>query len=170
MIHSAVNGGREDVVLFAGNGCTGAIEKVTRLLDLQRRPDSTAKLGCKYPGCQRRFESKIAYQLHTRTHGDAWVAQDPGPSKTCRIKPSTLKGKNRPVVFHGPMEHHSNILMWRECDVDVESVRPSPEGDGLDLDYLETLLKKYRGRALVIGSFSAASNVTGKMPHKAHCF
>src|SRR5438034_10512921 len=34
IIHRAVNGGDEDVVLFCGSGATGAIDKLMRLLDL----------------------------------------------------------------------------------------------------------------------------------------
>ncbi|CAM9186075.1 unnamed protein product, partial [Hapterophycus canaliculatus] len=69
-----------------------------------------------------------------------------------------------PVVFIGPFEHHSNILPWRENNVDVVAIAESAEG-GLDLQDLELQLKKYSSRRLKIGecSFAAASNVTGAM-------
>lgn len=66
----------------------------------------------------------------------------------------------RPVVFIGPYEHHSNELPWRESIADVVVI--DEDADGLiDQALLEEKLKQYRHRPLVIGSFSAASNVTG---------
>jgi len=68
---------------------------------------------------------------------------------------------NGPVVFIGPYEHHSNILMWRESIAEVVEIKLNSEGY-LDLEDLENKLKdeKYSER-VKIGSFSAASNVTG---------
>ncbi|KZL16698.1 aminotransferase class V-fold PLP-dependent enzyme [Pseudovibrio sp. Ad37] len=68
--------------------------------------------------------------------------------------------KERPVVFIGPYEHHSNELPWRESIADVVSI-PLCEGGQVCLDDLEKQLIKYADRPLKIGSFSAASNVTG---------
>ncbi|MBO0747728.1 MAG: aminotransferase class V-fold PLP-dependent enzyme [Acidimicrobiaceae bacterium] len=66
----------------------------------------------------------------------------------------------RPLVFIGPYEHHSNELPWRESIADVVVV--GEDGDGrIDLDGLERDLVEHRRRPLIIGSFSAASNVTG---------
>ena len=65
-----------------------------------------------------------------------------------------------PVVLIGPYEHHSNLLPWRESKALVVEV-PEGEGGGPDLAVLEELLKKHSGSDLLIGSFSAASNVTG---------
>lgn len=66
----------------------------------------------------------------------------------------------RPVVFIGPFEHHSNELPWRETIADV--VRISEDADGhIDSAQLEQRLIEYADRPLKIGSFSAASNVTG---------
>ena len=67
---------------------------------------------------------------------------------------------DRPVVFIGPYEHHSNELPWRESLADVVTI--DEDADGLiDLAMLERELEKYADRPLKIGSFSAASNVTG---------
>jgi selenocysteine lyase/cysteine desulfurase len=66
----------------------------------------------------------------------------------------------RPVVFVGPYEHHSNELPWRESIADVVVIGLDAEG-GVDLDQLEEELRRYRGRLFKLGSFSAASNVTG---------
>ena len=66
----------------------------------------------------------------------------------------------RPVVFVGPMEHHSNELPWRESIADVVQIPEDLDGH-LDLAVLEQRLREYADRPLRIGSFSAASNVTG---------
>ncbi len=68
--------------------------------------------------------------------------------------------ERRPVVFIGPFEHHSNELPWRESIADL--VRIPADGDGhIDIKRLEAELRRYADRPLRIGSFSAASNVTG---------
>jgi len=66
----------------------------------------------------------------------------------------------RPVVFVGPYEHHSNELAWRETIADVVEIPADPDGH-IDLARLEAELVRTGGRPLRIGSFSAASNVTG---------
>ncbi len=71
-----------------------------------------------------------------------------------------LEQASNPVVFIGPYEHHSNILPWRESKAEIVEIPESPEG-GPDLDYLEQALTRHAGSDLMIGSFSAASNVTG---------
>lgn len=71
-----------------------------------------------------------------------------------------ISQSERPVVFIGPFEHHSNELPWRESIADV--VRIEEDADGhIDLAQLERELEAHRDRPLKIGSFSAASNVTG---------
>jgi selenocysteine lyase/cysteine desulfurase len=66
----------------------------------------------------------------------------------------------RPVVFIGPYEHHSNEIPWRESLADVVTIHEDPDG-GVDQEELRVQLEKYADRPLRIGSFSAASNVTG---------
>ncbi|MCO4745696.1 MAG: aminotransferase class V-fold PLP-dependent enzyme [Proteobacteria bacterium] len=120
IIHEAVGGSDEDVVIFTGSGATGAINK---LIDC---------LGIRIPS-----ELDEAYKLSDQIPAD-----------------------ERPVVFIGPYEHHSNELPWRESIADVVVI--DEDGDGrIDLDLLERELKRFEGRPLKIGSFSAASNVTG---------
>ncbi len=62
-------------------------------------------------------------------------------------------------VFIGPYEHHSNELPWRELGVQVIRIPEAPEG-GVCLASLEQQLQQHQHKRL-IGSFSAASNVTG---------
>ncbi len=68
--------------------------------------------------------------------------------------------EERPVVFIGPYEHHSNELPWRESIADVVCI-PEDSRGRVDLAELEAKLGEHRDRPLRIGSFSAASNVTG---------
>jgi selenocysteine lyase/cysteine desulfurase len=73
---------------------------------------------------------------------------------------AAIPAHERPVVFIGPYEHHSNELPWRETIAEV--VRIPEDADGhVDLAALEQALVATDGRPLRIGSFSAASNVTG---------
>ncbi|GIF21698.1 selenocysteine lyase/cysteine desulfurase [Actinoplanes tereljensis] len=67
---------------------------------------------------------------------------------------------DRPVVFIGPYEHHSNELPWRESIAEVVPIGADSTGH-VDLFELEERLREYASRPLRIGSFSAASNVTG---------
>ena len=68
--------------------------------------------------------------------------------------------EERPVVLVGPYEHHSNELPWRESIADVVTIREDSDGR-VDLAHLEEELLRHADRPLRIGSFSAASNVTG---------
>jgi len=67
---------------------------------------------------------------------------------------------SKPVVFIGPYEHHSNELPWRESVADVVLIPQDADGH-IDIPCLEQRLVEYADRPLKIGSFSAASNVTG---------
>jgi selenocysteine lyase/cysteine desulfurase len=66
----------------------------------------------------------------------------------------------RPVIFIGPYEHHSNELPWRESVGTVITIDEDADGH-LDIDQLREKLIEHDDRPLKIGSFSAASNVTG---------
>jgi selenocysteine lyase/cysteine desulfurase len=68
--------------------------------------------------------------------------------------------EERPVVFTGPFEHHSNELPWRESIADVVVIHEDADGH-IDQRQLEQELVRHADRPLRIGSFSAASNVTG---------
>jgi selenocysteine lyase/cysteine desulfurase len=68
--------------------------------------------------------------------------------------------EERPVVFIGPFEHHSNELPWRESIADLVVIPQDADGH-IDIDRLEKELVAHAERPLKIGSFSAASNVTG---------
>jgi len=66
----------------------------------------------------------------------------------------------KPLVIITHMEHHSNQTTWVECLCDVEIIRRNE--DGLpNLNHLEEILKANKNREMIIGSFTACSNVTG---------
>ena len=73
---------------------------------------------------------------------------------------AAIPRRARPVVFVGPYEHHSNELLWRESVADVVRIAEDATGQ-VDTAHLERELIRYAERPLRIGSFSAASNVTG---------
>jgi selenocysteine lyase/cysteine desulfurase len=120
IIRDAVGGDDETVVIFAGAGCTGAIDKLIGVLGL-----------------------RIPADLEDRYHLSDAIPAD-----------------QRPVIFIGPFEHHSNELPWRESIADVVVIPQDVDGH-IDAGALERELDRHADRSLKIGSFSAASNVTG---------
>ncbi len=62
------------------------------------------------------------------------------------------------TIIHGPYEHHSNILPWRESGAMVIEIPEAAHG-GPDMAALDRALANAQG--LIVGSFSAASNVSG---------
>ncbi|WP_425052837.1 aminotransferase class V-fold PLP-dependent enzyme [Psychromarinibacter sp. S121] len=71
-----------------------------------------------------------------------------------------VAGGARIAVLTGPYEHHSNILPWRESGVEVIEIAEAATG-GPDMAALAEALRQVEGYDLVIGTFAAASNVTG---------
>lgn len=87
----------------------------------------------------------------------------PPATKTRLNKPvhELVDEKKSPIIFVGPFEHHSNDVMWRETIGKVIEVELTADGL-IDLNDLEKKVSnpEYKHRDK-IGSFSAASNVTG---------
>lgn len=73
-----------------------------------------------------------------------------------------LQPDERPVVFCTHMEHHSNQTSWIETICDLVVLQPADDG-GIDLQYLESLLRQYQNRPLKIAAITSGSNVTGVM-------
>lgn len=71
--------------------------------------------------------------------------------------------EDRPVVFVTHMEHHSNHTSWLETLADVVVLEPDKDMN-VQPEQLRSEIKKYSNRKLLIGSFSACSNVTGVQP------
>lgn len=121
-IRRSLNARDDDVVLFVGSGCTGAINRLIAVLGL-RLPESLE--GC--------------------------VDLD-----------QALPPNTRPLVVRSRMEHHSNDIPWRETFAVTEYVGYDEQGrpDWRELDRILSL-PQHRDRIYKIGTFSAASNVTG---------
>ncbi|EWM09851.1 aminotransferase [Kutzneria sp. 744] len=68
--------------------------------------------------------------------------------------------RDRPVVFIGPFEHHSNELLWRESICEVVTIPEDASGQPSHSALREELVR-HADRSVKIGAFSAASNVTG---------
>lgn len=81
------------------------------------------------------------------------------PATRSTIGEANLRAAQLPLVLVSPYEHHSNELSFREGLCDYLRVPLSESGE-IDLLALERILKLNAGRR-IIGSFSAASNVTG---------
>lgn len=71
-----------------------------------------------------------------------------------------VRGGGKVRVLVGPYEHHSNLLPWRESGAEVIEVPEAADG-GPDLAVLAARLVEATGYDMVVGTFSAASNVTG---------
>lgn len=121
-VNARVEGAAEhgDVVLWAGSGATGAIDRLIRILGLER--------------------------------GGAFATD---PSAEASLPPSA-----RAVVLVGPWEHHSNLLPWRESAALVVPIGEGSDGRLCQRQLKEQLLA-HRAAPLLVGAFSAASNVTG---------
>ncbi|MFP4547477.1 MAG: aminotransferase class V-fold PLP-dependent enzyme [Fidelibacterota bacterium] len=137
-IKDYVNAGEEGRIIFTGTGATGGITRLLQILGLFWAPATEARIRKYLEVCKER-----------------------GKIIGCNNFLSEYMKNHQPVVFVGPYEHHSNEIMWRHtfCEV-VET--PIGRDGYLDLAALEEYLNdpKYDDR-YKIGSFSAASNVSG---------
>ena len=73
------------------------------------------------------------------------------------------KLEERPLVFNSGQEHHSNLLPWREVGCEMVKISELPTGE-VNAEDLERKLSSHRKQSktrLIIGLFSAASNVSG---------
>jgi len=133
-IKRSVNAGPAGRIVSVGSGATGAIDKFQQIIG-------------------------VAFPPATRQNLDRMMRQALG-AKACAEFAGFLD-LHQPVVFVGPYEHHSNEVTWRQGLASVIEVKLNAEGN-VDLGHLEALLQEpvYQDR-LRIGSFSAASNVTG---------
>jgi len=131
-IKNLVNSGENGKIISVGSGATGALLKLQQILGIYSPPATL-----------ERFNQAI---IDSNCEG-------------CNI----LKNidDNKPVIFVGPYEHHTNEVMWRESHSTVVVINLAEDGL-LDLVDLENKLndKKYFNRKK-LASFSAGSNITG---------
>lgn len=137
IIKNQINAGENCFVIPAGTGATGAIECLAKILGTYIPPSS-----------KETIDNIIMDYFKIYKSIDDIISEE-------------NNSKHVPVVFIGPYEHHSNILMWEEGMAEVVEIGLYEDGT-IDLDELKRSVsdKKYKDR-VKIGSFSAASNVTG---------
>lgn len=139
IIKDCVNAGPQGKIVFTGAGSTGGVNKLMQILGVYWPPATRERVGEILKSCLLRNPEGVDCNqaLHDFMH------------------------KSKPIVFVGPYEHHSNEIMWRQTLCEIVEV-PLDEGSELDLNALEAMVSDpiYNGR-LKIGSFSAASNVSG---------
>jgi len=133
-IKNSVNAGPDGRIIACGTGATGAIDKLQQIVGVALSPVTRQNIGNILDESEAGFDSASFEKL--------------------------LRDR-QPIVFIGPYEHHSNEISWRESLATTVEVRLDAAGC-IDLGHLEELLQapEYQNR-LRIGSFSAASNVTG---------
>ncbi len=149
IIKKAFNADKNCYIIATGTGTTGAITKFQEILGV-RLPEATRLLIMS-------LYSKISEnESESKSEGEIGFG-DPQMLDRLQKKMEEL----RPVVFISSYEHHSNDIMWREAVADVVVIGLTPEGY-FDIDDLKNKLSlpQYQNR-MKIGSFSAASNVTG---------
>jgi selenocysteine lyase/cysteine desulfurase len=142
IIKKHVNAGADDVLIFAGSGMTGAVNKLQRILGF-RLPERIMDYVKKERLPQLEELKNDVVKIH-ELFSD-YLDVDPN-----------LK----PVVFVSHMEHHSNQTSWLETIADVEIV-PNSETGNICLSSLEKLLKQYKDRQHKIAAITGCSNVTG---------
>ena len=133
-IKKSVNAGPSGRIIACGTGATGAIDKLQQIVGVALAPATRKNINTMLDAATGEFDAARFQEV---------------------------LDKHRPVVFVGPYEHHSNEISWRQSLATPVEVRLTADGN-IDLDHLEELLQapEYQDR-LRIGSFSAASNVTG---------
>ena len=131
-IKDSVNAGPNGRIVACGTGATGAIDKLQQIIGVALAPATRKNIE----------------EIVEQSDLDAGVYRE-------------AFRKLQPIVFVGPYEHHSNEISWRQALAETVEVQLDAAGH-IDLAHLEQLLQQpeYEGR-LRIGSFSAASNVTG---------
>jgi selenocysteine lyase/cysteine desulfurase len=133
-IKNSVNAGPDGRIICCGTGATGAIDKLQQII------------GVAFPPATREALSKMLVAHLGDSQPEAF---------------EEYLARHQPVVFVGPYEHHSNEISWRQGLATTVEVELDEDGS-ISLEHLEQLLRDpaYQDRVR-IGSFSAASNVTG---------
>jgi selenocysteine lyase/cysteine desulfurase len=131
-IKELVNAGPNGKIIMTGSGTTGALKKLQEIIGVYIPPVTRERI--------------------TKS-----VSEDDKTENTLQDRIE----KDKPIVFIGPYEHHTNELMWREAYAEVVVIPFDRKGQ-IDIDELERQISdaKYTDR-LKIGSFSAGSNITG---------
>ncbi len=139
VIKDCVNAGPKGKIILTDSGSTGGVNKLMQILGVYWPPATRERIGGVLKSCLMRNPKGI----------------------DCNQALHDFMNESKPIVFVGPYEHHSNEIMWRQTLCEIVEI-PMNKTSELDLTRLEEMVSdpRYDGR-LKIGSFSAASNVTG---------
>ncbi|MDP2174141.1 MAG: aminotransferase class V-fold PLP-dependent enzyme [Candidatus Cloacimonadaceae bacterium] len=133
------NASAKNKIIFTESGTTGGITKLQQILGVYWPPATRERVNSFLKSCLERNPGKVL----------------------CNQDLHNYIRNHRPIVFVGPYEHHSNEIMWRQTLCDIIEL-PLNDNDDLDLELLEkTVSDPQYAKRLKIGSFSAASNVSG---------
>ncbi|CAG9315473.1 unnamed protein product [Blepharisma stoltei] len=158
IISRCVGASDEDVVIFCGSGSTSSINKLVEVLKKTEWGHKHCYFKENHLGiyectlCEMYFKTQGNFLEHTSSE----IHQGNLAKRAKHIPPDPSK----PIVFISVFEHHSNILPWREAGAEVIQIPECKQGK-IDLEFLENELIKYQAFPCKLGSFSAASNVTG---------
>ena len=131
-IKELINAGPHGKIIPIGSGATGALKKLQEIIGVYLPPAT---------------QDRITQSIN--------AAGYPNRQTWEKIL------KNRPVVFIGPYEHHTNELMWREAFVEVVVVKLDKTGM-IDLaDFSNKIAAPKYNNRIKLASFSAGSNITG---------
>ena len=133
-IKESVRAGNEYKIIATGSGSTGALKRLQEILGIYIPPHT---------------KDRIMSSIKSLACDTCYVMD--------KIK------IDKPVVFIGPYEHHTNELMWREAFAEIVVIELGDDGQ-IDAEMLKREIKKerYKGREKYC-SFSAGSNITGLM-------
>lgn len=122
---------KDHYIIPTNSGATGAIVKLSEILGIYMEPALRVKI-------------------------DEYISQSNEISNM-----DELFKNNRPVIFVGPYEHHSNELIWKESIAEVVVIDLDEKGK-IDVEELKKKIvnPEYANR-VKLGSFSASSNITG---------
>lgn len=139
MIKQAYNAEKGYCIIAHGTGSTGAISKFQEIIGVRIAPATKAL-----------YQKLLEKYFHNNPE-----------SREIYADIDKFLEANKPVVFISSYEHHSNEIMWRESFSEVIEIELTSDGT-IDLEDLTSKVSdpKYQNR-FKIGSFSAASNVTG---------
>lgn len=139
VIKRCVNAGDKGKIIFTESGTTGGITKLMAILGVYWPPATRERVNAILRSC---------------------LIRNP-EGQECNAALFGYMHRSKPIVFVGPYEHHSNEIMWRQTLCEIVEI-PLGKDQEFDLEALERIVSDpaYSDR-LKIGSFSAASNVTG---------
>jgi hypothetical protein len=129
--------------------------------------------------CKESFQSESLFNLHEQTNNhieNIKKVSQMGNSFSFEMKFKSDKEfleivkkykLFRPVIFLSLMEHNSNALVWRDSGAKIiyigfDELKESSCVNGFDYDLLKKITLNYKDNIIKIGSFTAASNITGE--------